>query len=158
MRYPRIALVLAAATLAACGRGATEQPLADDLQRDLDMAGGTAVELAPRSGAQQVVSAIEATPAGQKPQAVSRAPGPKPTPRAPQQAAAPVVAAADAAPTPEATTPAPEPAPVPKAQSTDEAPVVAPRPTAPQPQRKAPRGGWWGTGDVIRNAPFPVNP
>ena len=59
MRLARLTTMLATvAILGACAGGTPEQPLADDLQRDLAMAGGTAVELAPRAGGQQVVSAI----------------------------------------------------------------------------------------------------
>lgn len=63
-----------------------------------------------------------------------------------------------AAPAPQAPEPAPveqprvarEPEPTPAPQSRPEAPIPSRRPE--------PRGGWKTPGDVIRNAPFPINP
>ena len=150
MRHTRLTASLAALFLAACAPGAADEPLADDLQRDLDMARGTAVELAPRSGGQQVVSAIESTPAAAKPRPVAKAPTRTPTPTPPQPAPVPVVAEVE--PEPEVEAPAPEPV------RATPAPVGAGRPTPVPSQRKAPPGGWKSPSEVIRNAPFPINP
>ena len=156
MRPIRLTVTIASlALLGACANGnAAEQQLADDLQRDLDMAGGTAVELAPKSGGQQVVSAIESTPNAERPRPVQKAPRRTPEPTPPQPAAAPVVAEAE--PEPEVETPTAQPAPV-EAKPV-EAPVGAGRPTPAPTRQKAPPGGWKTPSEVIRNAPFPINP
>jgi hypothetical protein len=146
-----LAALAAAVLLGACLRGDAEQALADDLQRDLDMAGGTAVELAPKAGGQQVVSDLESTPPAPQPRPIARAPRKPPTPPTPQPAATPVLAEVEA-PEPEVSAPAPTPA------ATVEAPVGAGRPTPIPARQKAPPGGWKTPSEVIRNAPFPINP
>lgn len=157
MRRTTLPALFAAVALAACSPGDAAPAVDDALERDLQVVQGSAVELAPRAGGQQVVSAIESAPANPQPRPSAPAPRRKsPTPRPPAPTPEPVLAAAEPA---EATVDAPAPtevaAPTPRQA---EVPVVAPRPSAPAPQRKAPKGGWWSTGDVIRNAPFPVNP
>ena len=156
MRRTAIPVLIAAVALAACSQG-DALPVDDALERDLQVVQGSAVELAPRAGGQQVVSAIESAPVNPQPRPSAPAPRRKsPTPQPPAPTPEPVLAAAEPA---EATVDAPAPAPVEApAPTRAEVPVVAPRPSAPAPQRKAPKGGWWSTGDVIRNAPFPVNP
>ena len=163
--------------LAACGR----QPatVSEDMQRDLDLAGTSAVELAPRAAQTQVVSAIELGKAAEapKPEAPQAAPV-RQTPRAPKAQVARHAPAAPAATQQVASAPEPkaepEPRPVAEAPSpVAEAPAPAPEPTVerapaqipttpvPSPSRGRSRGrsgGWWSTGDVIRNAPFPINP
>jgi hypothetical protein len=69
------------------------------------------------------------------------------------------VAAVEAAPAPELRPQAAEVAAAPEPSPTPEPVVAAPsrRPMpAPEPARR--RGGWSSTADVIRNAPFPINP
>jgi hypothetical protein len=148
-----------AAGLAFLGVGACEQasarPATDDLSRDLAVAGANNdLALSPAAGRTDVVSSIERMPTGTpKPapsrQAPARAPhapvAPVPQP-APSPAPAPVVAPTPA-PTPApAVTPAPQEAPV----------IVTPRP-APRPTPQKP-GGYKSVGDIIREAPFPINP
>ena len=169
------------AALAACGRQAT---MTDELQRDLDQASTTSVELAPRPKSTTVVSAIEL---GEPAPAKTELPKTSPVPRAPQRAKAPAPKPAPAqhvaarAPTPApvpvaetpsqvAEAPAPEPTPEPAPVMTSPAPqpvLTTPVPTPTRapgrtqgraPGRAGRGGGWWSTGDVIRNAPFPVNP
>jgi hypothetical protein len=156
MRHVRLSVTLVTAlVLGACSRSTPEQPLADDLQRDLAMTAGTAVELAPKSGGLQVVSAIESAPAVAQPRPVSKAPRKSPTP-APEVAPAPVLA--DATPEPEVEAPAPVPTPAPAEVKTPEPAVGAGRPAPVPTQRRAPAGGWKTPAEVIRNAPFPINP
>ena len=139
-----------------------------ELERRLALrSDSTALDLALRARDRtQFVSAIERNDAETAPAPLSRpnpqAPVRRPLPvapevmRSPSRVAAPAVtevAAAEPAPQVEST-PAPvetpaEAAPAP-ARTPDHYP--APRPT---PTRK---GGYWSTGDVIRNAPFPINP
>ena len=142
---------------AACGKST---PVDDALNKDLALASAAGTELASSNANDvQVVSAIERTGTAVKETAAPKKSAtprvtPKPSPKAEPQAAP------EAQPDP---TPAPEPvkaetpAPAPKPQ-----PEVTPRPrTAPRPAAtaRAPRrGGYWTTGDVIRNAPFPINP
>ena len=158
MNRIRLTVVLASAlALGACSSSSPDQPLADDLQRDLAMTAGTAVELAPKAGGQQVVSAIESAPAAPQPRTVQKAPTHSPTP-APEVAPAPVLA--DVTPEPEVEAPAPVPTPTPE-PAAEKAPVPAVGAGRPAPvpsTRKAPRGGWKTPGEIIRNAPFPINP
>lgn len=147
-----LAALAAAVLLGACARSdAAEQALADDLQRDLDMAGGTAVELAPKAGGQQIVSDLESTPPAPRPRPIARAPRRPPTPPKPQPAATPVLAEVESV-EPDVSAPAPARA------TTVEAPVGAGRPTPIPTRQKAPPGGWKTPSEVIRNAPFPINP
>jgi hypothetical protein len=173
-----LATLVALGGLAACGRQAT---MNDDLKHDLDQASTTSVELAPRARSTAVVSAIElgqaAEPKAETPHttparhAPARAKAPQPTRRTPvhvavapqgaepqpvSQAPAPVADAPAPAPAPEPTVEAPAPSPTP-------APVGSRGPTGDRDgdrhgDRRGRRGGWWSTGDVIRNAPFPINP
>jgi hypothetical protein len=153
MRSRRIGLAGAGALLAflavaACGRSSTGN---DAMKRDLELAGSTGLELAPRSSGTQVVSSIEETPSAvpAKSTAHVRAPAKAPTKRTPVHQAAKV------AQTPEQAveeTPAPaQPAPQEVIPAT---PAPTPNPV-PTPQR---RGGYKSIGEVIRNAPFPINP
>jgi hypothetical protein len=136
--------------------------LSDDLKQDLARAGGSAgdVQLAGvANGRVDVVSAAERTNgavAAPKAPAVSRAPSAvrgrtavvKSARRVSPAAAQPSPRAADVAPA-EVRTEQPAPEPVP-AQA---------RPRAPQPStQREPPGGWRSPGEVIRNAPFPINP
>jgi len=142
-----VAVALAFAALAARSRA---PPTADaSLQRDLEMARGQGLELAPQGGT-QLVSANELLPTGSRrttsaaPRRVSRIAAP-----APER-----VSKTDA-PTPAA------PAPVAKAPARDSVVAAAPatpRPTAQGAVSPPPPGGYKTMGDIIRHAPFPINP
>lgn len=148
------------ATLAACSRTSEPPALSDDLKADLARAGAADVQLAGAVGPRvEVVSAAErvdgaaATPkAPTKGRTTSSTRGTSATTRSPRQespaAAQPASQVRETAPAavPQAT-PVPEPVPTQR------------RPQAPQPStQKAPPGGWKTPGEVIRNAPFPINP
>ncbi|CAN5248894.1 hypothetical protein BH09GEM1_BH09GEM1_15450 [soil metagenome] len=152
---------LALVTIAACSRSADKPALPDDLQKDLAAVGGGDVQLAgtgtPRL---DIVSAGERTksptPAPKSP-TVSRAPSAVHGTRAPVKSVkhdtpAPAQAAPQAVDVAPAEVPQAEraPEPVPAAQG---------RPEAPRPStQREPRGGWKTPGQIIRNAPFPINP
>jgi hypothetical protein len=136
----RLTLGLAAlAGLAACGSKSAPVQANGDLQRDLQLASGSGIELLPSAPRTQVVSAIEraeaATPAP-SPTKV-RTPRPKPRRVAPQPREA-------AAPAPRVSSPARAPRPSP----TFDANVISPPPP----------GGYKTVDEVIRNAPFPIKP
>ena len=147
-------------SVTACSRS-TEQPaLPDDLKQDLAKIGGGDVQLAGLSSPRlDVVSAGERTqsntPTPRAP-SIARAPSAFHGTRSPVRsvkhdvpAPAPSVARADVAP---AEVPHVERAPEP-------APAAAGRPGAPRPStQREPRGGWKTPGEIIRNAPFPINP
>jgi outer membrane biosynthesis protein TonB len=150
------AVVVAAA--AACSGSPDHATVSADLEQDLAKAGGSNVQLAGNSGNRiDVVSAserVESPTPAPKAKTVSRAPSMKSGTRAP-------------APSPRRETPAPAQAPKPEVQVPAEQPRVEPepepfpqsRPQAPVPSRQPePRGGWKTPGEVIRNAPFPINP
>ncbi len=154
---PVSAGVLAAVIAAACSRSSAP-PLTDDLKQDLAKAGGSDIQLAaPAVSRVDVVSSAERTPSF------------TPSPRAIRIARAPAVAKvthpsrsieAVESPTPAA---APHRADdIAPAAPDQPLPVDVPatgRPQAPQPStQREPRGGWRTPGDVIRRAPFPINP
>jgi hypothetical protein len=162
MRLPIRPMIACAAlvALAACSRTAEQPGLSDDLKQDLARAGGNDVTLAGGPSTRiDVVSAAERTNgavAAPKAPSISRAPsavrGQRATIRSVRHvtpaAAQPVPQATEAAPV-EVRTEAPAPEPV---QSQG-------RPRAPQPStQREPPGGWRTPGEVIRNAPFPINP
>ena len=152
------ALVAAAA---ACSDSPDQPAVSSDLEQDLARAGGAGVELAGSSANRvEVVSAAE------------RIESPAPAPRSPTVARTPSVnrGTRAAAPSPRrqapvAAQPAPraeEPAPAeqPRIEPQDDlerVPQARPRAPAPSTQREPP-GGWRTPGEVIRNAPFPINP
>jgi hypothetical protein len=149
------ALAALFALVAACD--SSDRGLSEDLQRDLGEVRASSVELAPRvSDVREVVSAEEQFPSAR----VARAATPVTRPRPATQ---PTVREAAAPPAAERSTEvaqAPEPQP-PAAQSAggaDTASVAStprPRPTAPASGR---RGGYKTVGEIIRDAPFPINP
>jgi len=152
---------LALVTVAACSRSADQPALPDDLKKDLASAGGGDVQLAGMATPRlDIVSAGERTksptPAPKSP-TVSRAPS------AFHGTRAPVKSVKHDTPAPaEASTKAEEvaPAEVRRAEPAPE-PRQAPqgRPEAPRPStQREPRGGWKTPGEIIRNAPFPINP
>lgn len=157
----RLTLAAAAfAALAGCSRPSESPVLSDDLKADLARAGAADVQLAGSTSPRvDVVSATErfdgavATPkAPSKARSASAARGTSATTRSPRQespaAAQPAPQAQQTAPA-EAPTANPAPEPVPTQR----------RPQAPIPStQKEPPGGWKTPGQVIRNAPFPINP
>ena len=152
---------LALVTIAACSRSADQPALSDDLQKDLSSVGGGDVQLA-GAGAPRldVVSAGE------------RSIGPTPAPRSPTvspaQSAfhgtrATVKSARHETPAPAQAAPRAQevaPAELPQVERAPEpAPAAQGRPEAPRPStQREPRGGWKTPGQIIRNAPFPINP
>jgi hypothetical protein len=153
-----IGAVLVAAA-AACTGSPDHPTVSSDLEQDLAKAGGTNVQLAGNTADRiEVVSAserVESSTPAPKAKTVSRAPSVKRSTRA-------------VAPGPKRETPAAEqPAPKATEQTPAEQPQVVrepeplpqTRPQAPVPSRQPePRGGWKTPGEVIRNAPFPINP
>ena len=151
----------ALAALAACSHSSDQPALSDDLKQDLAKAGGGDVQLAGSSSPKlDIVSASERTkspaPAPRSP-TVSRAPSAargssavvKNVHHESPAAAQPTTRAADVAPVEVQQAP-----PVPEA-----IPDRAGRPEAPRPStQREPRGGWRTPGQIIRNAPFPINP
>jgi len=152
---------LALVTIAACSRSADQPALPDDLKKDLASVGGGDVQLAGMASPKlDVVSASELTksptPAPKSP-TVSRAPS------AFHGTRAPVKSVKHETPAPaQADTKAEEvaPAEVPRVERAPEpTPAAQGRPEAPLPStQREPRGGWKTPGQVIRNAPFPINP
>ena len=151
---------MAIATLAACSRTSGAPPLSDDLREDLARAGAADVQLAGAVGPRvEVVSAVErvdgavaAPKAPTKARTTSTSRGTSATTRSPREESP---AAAQPAPQAQQTAPAEAPAATPAPQ-----PIPTQRrPQAPQPSmQKEPPGGWKTPGQVIRNAPFPINP
>lgn len=138
-RSSKLLVLSAALALGAC-QSRAEAPLAEDVQRDLQAASAVSVELAPNGSGTGVVSAVEQ---GRSPQSATRAP------RA-QRIAAPT----DASPAP---TIAEAPDATGEATATADAP--APRPTPVQPVQAQRRNGRYKTtAEIIRDAPFPINP
>lgn len=176
----RAAALVAAVLVAACSGRASSSDEA--LRRDLNAAGGDGLALAPRGSQTQVVSALELANGGKvAPTGVpARTAAPTP-PAAPPPVATPRelppriitrIRYVDRAPAPAAEVatapapaPAPQPAPVASAPSPEPAPVGAPSPGSrryPDPvdgrSRHDRQRHPWDMGDVIRNAPFPINP
>ncbi len=156
-------LTLAAMSLAAlagCSRPAEKPALSDDLKQDLARAGAADVQLAGAAGPRvEVVSAAE------------RVDGAVAAPKAPakSRAASPARGTSAAVSSPRREIPAAaQPAPQPRESAPVEAPTAAAapepvpaqrRPQAPMPStQREPPGGWKTPGQVIRNAPFPINP
>jgi hypothetical protein len=151
---------VAFAALAGCSRTSDRPVLSDDLKQDLARAGAADVQLAgsanPRvevvSATERFDGAVAAPKAPAKARSTSTKRGTSAATRSPRHeapaAAQPAPQAAETAPT-EAPIAAPVPEPVPTQR----------RPQAPQPStQREPPGGWKTPGQVIRNAPFPINP
>ena len=151
--------VLVAAAVA-CSGSSDKATVTSDLEQDLAKAGGANVQLAGSSGNRvEVVSASE------------RVESPAPTPKGTlvTRAASKERGKRAVAPTKRGTTPvtapstrAAETAPVEQTETEvtrTTTPAPQGRPEAPIPSRQPePRGGWKTPGEVIRNAPFPINP
>ena len=135
--------------------------MADDLKQDLARVGGGDVQLAGLPSAKvDVMSAGERTlspvPVPKSP-TVSRAPSAFHGVRAPVKSVKHDIAA-PAQPAPIAVDAAPAEAPRVE-RAPEPVPMSAGRPEAPRPStQRAPRGGWSTPGQIIRNAPFPINP
>jgi hypothetical protein len=152
------ALLLAAA--AACSRSSEPAALSSDLEQDLAKAGGANVQLAGNSANRvDVVSAserVESPVPTPKAKTVSRAPSANRGVRAPVKSARKETPVA-ATPAPQA--PEPAPAEAPRVERQPEPTPAQSRPQEPIPSRRPePRGGWKTPGEIIRNAPFPINP
>lgn len=129
-----VAAAVALAALAACNRAAPTSDAA--LQRDLDLARGQGLELAPQGGT-KLVSANELLPAGNRRRTTSTL------------ARRATVTLATPAPQPTAS----------HDSAVAEAPVPAlPRPDAQKAVNAPPPGGYKSMGEIIRRAPFPINP
>ena len=157
----RLALGVLGLAAAACSHTTDQPVLSDDLKADLSRAGGSDVQLAGSSARRvDVVSSSErvdgAVPAPHAP-AVSRVASAHVGTRAVVRSARHVAPTTAAAPSPSQ-----EIAPAqPVAGPPEPQPAVssAGRPQAPRPStQREPRGGWSTPGQVIRNAPFPINP
>jgi len=145
---------LLVAFAAACSGKPDRTALASDLQSDLDAATSSSVELAnggaPRT---EVVSAAELTGAPAR----AAQPRPRANPAtAPRAARTPTAAPAPAAAPQVAEQPRPEPPP---AMMSDTLAPITPRPTPSAPAAtRSRRGGYKTVGEIIRDAPFPINP
>ena len=149
-----VAVLVAAAT--ACSGKSNDPTMTSDLQGDLDAARSSAVQLAPNgSRVTDVVSAQEmvAVPGAGNTRSIQKVPrltirkakvGNKPTLAPAPTTQPPTVLAPKAnAPIVDADTLAP----------------IDPRPTPSRPSATPNRrGGYKSVGDVIRDAPFPINP
>jgi outer membrane biosynthesis protein TonB len=149
------------AVAAACSDSADQATVSSDLEQDLARAGGAGVELAGSSANRvDVVSAeerVETSTPAPKARTVARAPsvnrGTKAAAPSPRRQT-PVAAQ----PTPRAEEPAPAEQPRVEPQpELERAPQTRPQPSVPSRQPE-PAGGWRSPGEVIRNAPFPINP
>ena len=144
-----IAVSISLAALAACGRTA---PSTDaGLQRDLDLAKGQGLELVPQGSARSTLSADELSPSGNRApstaQRVSKSPA--------SHQAAPARSAPQVAEPQVAQQQTPEP------QAHDSVVATAPatpRPSAADAISPPPPGGYKTMGELIRKAPFPINP
>jgi hypothetical protein len=141
--------VVGLAGLAACSRSA---PTGDArLQRDLDLARGQGLELAPQGNARATLSADELIPAGnQKRVSLARAPSQRR-----EEPAAVNHAPVTEAPRTVAETPAPS---APARDSAIEPAPATQRPSAAGAISPPPPGGYKSMGEIIRKAPFPINP
>jgi hypothetical protein len=137
MRHAKLLIAALALAAAACGRSSPAST--DELRRDLELARGQGLELVPRGAGQSTVSAAELIPQGTKASSSREV-------RAPRRA----------------TVSAPKPQ-TPQAPAVADVPVT-PEPVRPQPagtrpaMNPEPKGGYKSMGDLIRKAPFPINP
>jgi len=140
-----IVAAIGIAALAACGRPAPSTDAA--LQRDLDLAKGQGLELVPQGSAAATLSADELIPSGNR----TRATAPHASKASAPRQAAPARTEPRVA----------EQAPPAAAQPHDS--VVATAPATPRPSTAGaisppPPGGYKTMGELIRKAPFPINP
>jgi hypothetical protein len=144
-----IVTTISLAALAACGRTAPATDAA--LQRDLDLAKGQGLELAPQGSARSTLSADELIPAGNRTKSTAQTAS-KVTPRRATPAQSePKVAQRETPAIPAVAAP----------QSRDSVVATAPattRPSAAGAISPPPPGGYKTMGELIRKAPFPINP
>ncbi|MEO5815211.1 MAG: hypothetical protein ABIT20_08030 [Gemmatimonadaceae bacterium] len=151
----------ALAAAAACSHTSEQPALSDDLKQDLAKAGGGDVQLA--GGAMPKVEFVSAAERSKSLTPAPKAPTVSRAPSASRGTKAVVKSVKHDAPAPaEPTVRAEEPAPV-EVQQAPRAPEPVParagRPEAPRPStQREPPGGWRTPGQIIRNAPFPINP
>jgi outer membrane biosynthesis protein TonB len=152
------ALLLAVA--AACSRSSEQPAVSGELEHDRVKAGGTNEQLAGSSTNRvDVVSASERV---QSPVPTPKGEAFSPVPTKKRGTRAAVKSRNKEAPVAVETPKAEETAPVEQPRMEPQpTPTSAPqgRPQAPMPSNQPePRGGWKTPGEVIRNAPFPINP
>jgi hypothetical protein len=156
----RVGMVAAlAGTLAAGACGGKSSKEVSGLEQDLQRA-NSSLELIPNRSGTGVVSAIEEIPTAKPQKAPTRSVtqrGTKPQP-APQPTKRQVAEAPAPDPEPEVEQPTPQQATQP-APTAKEPALPAPRPaTTGRGAQPAPPGGYKTVGEIIRNAPFPINP
>jgi hypothetical protein len=141
-------VALALAGLAACSRPASTD---DSLQKDLQQA-SSSLTMLPNGSGTAVVSAIEQTPSA-TPAVAKRQNTPK---RTPQRVSAKPALAEAVTVTPEVVH---EEMPAPAQPAREELPA-APAPRAPQGRatQAPPPGGFKTIDEIMRKAPFPINP
>ena len=133
----------------------------DALARELDSASGANSGLLPMSGGTNVVSAIEQSPTAKKNPVVAQ---PRSSERTTQKAPEPNASIATNTPDPEPqpvvtdAAPAPQPAATPAPTTTRSLPESGNHYPSPARHPQPRRGSYPSTGDIIRNAPFPINP
>lgn len=137
------------AGLAACGHSPLPRDAA--LQRDLDLARGQGLELAPQRNTRATLSADELIPAGNQRRATIARP-------ASQRRERPSTVSRSPATPPHATV---AETPTPSAPARDS--VIEPVPATQRPSTAGaisppPPGGYKSMGEIIRKAPFPINP
>ncbi|MGI8546510.1 MAG: hypothetical protein ACR2M1_04130 [Gemmatimonadaceae bacterium] len=160
MMQRQLGLTAAIVTLLGAAACSNASAADKDLSRDLDLAAAapatsSGLSLAPSAGRTEVVSTVERAPeakAAPRPSAPQRAVVHHSPRQATLAATAPVAAPVAVVRAPEPVA-APDPAPIAAAE-----PAPQPRPTPAPTRQQEPRGGWRGVGEVIRNAPFPINP
>jgi hypothetical protein len=146
--FRRAGLIAAIALVgtAACGRNSGSRAIDDGLRSDLEQAGASGLELAPKAGRQVVVSAIEGGPQATPAAAPRRTRQPVRQPR--RQT---VVARRPPAPTAATAAPA-----TPRVEAEAPAPQPTPQPTpAPPPRAQQRQPGVYSTeADVFRQMPW----
>jgi hypothetical protein len=155
-------LSLAAGLVAMLAAAACQSKKSSDdaLSRELDSASGSS-GLLPMAGGTDVVSAIERSPTAKKNPVVAH---PQSAQRTTQKAPQPTTTVAEQAPDPAPAEPTPAPIGTATPAQSPNSGVALPRPESgnhyPNPARhpQPRRGGYPSTGDIIRRAPFPINP
>jgi hypothetical protein len=132
--------IAAIAGLVACGGKSAPVQASDDLQRDLQLASGSGIELLPNAARTTVVSAVEQTGTAEPAPSPTKARTPVARPKT--RRTPPRQAPVRSTPPPRVSSPAPRPSP------TFDANVISPPPP----------GGYKTVDEVIRNAPFPIKP
>jgi hypothetical protein len=148
MPYRRLGLTIGLASLvalAACSGKSTPAQADGELQRDLQLATGSGIELLPNAPRTAVVSAIEQAGTAVPAPSPTKVRAPRPKPRRVAPPARVVTRPAPTHPPSAGTRSRPEPRP---SSPTFDANVISPPPP----------GGYKTVDEVIRNAPFPIKP